>query len=107
MDGKIFSRWANKFNHMQIWKFGREIDVKAWVLLDKSSTHVCLTMSSILSGTWMDSNGGDSKCHTLMLTLRYNYKCKIEGKEKEKYVEWVLEDSKVRKDWLQTSASRI
>ena len=40
MDGKIFSRWANKFNRMQIWKFGREIDVKAWVLLDKSSTHV-------------------------------------------------------------------
>ena len=23
-----------------IWKFGRESDVKAWVLLDKSSTHV-------------------------------------------------------------------
>ena len=40
MDGKIFSRWANKFNRMQIWKFGRESDVKAWVLLDKSSTHV-------------------------------------------------------------------
>jgi len=40
MVGKIFSRWANKFNRMQIWKFGREIDVKAWVLLDKSSTHV-------------------------------------------------------------------
>ena len=40
MDGKIFSRWANKFNSMQIWKFGCESDVKAWVLLDKSSTHV-------------------------------------------------------------------
>jgi hypothetical protein len=83
MDGKIFSRWANKFNRMQIWKFGRESDVKAWVLLNKSSTHVL--PDNAINTIWdVDEFKRDSKCHTLMLTLRYNYKCKIEGKEKEK-----------------------
>ncbi len=58
---------------MQIWKFGRESDVKAWVLLNKSYYLGC---------GWIQTEGIQNV--TLMLTLRYNYKCKIEGKEKEK-----------------------
>ena len=88
-----------------IRKFGRESEEKAWLLLDNSSTHV-LPDNAI--NTFWDVDGfkrrGFKMSHTNADFALY---VKLKGRRRKKYVEWVLEDSKVRKDWLQTSASRI
>ena len=103
MDGKIFSRWAHEFNRMQIRKFGRESDMKAWLLLDNSSTHV---LPDNATETVWDVDGfklrGFIMSHTNAVFALANTTSETQAldagiianvklKGRTKYVEWVLE----------------
>jgi hypothetical protein len=103
MDGQIFSRWAQEFNRLQMRKFGRESEEKAWLLLDNSSTHIlpdkaveCIWEADgfKLRGFKMShTNAAFALANTTSETqaLDAGIIANVKLKGRKKFVEWLLE----------------